>query len=141
MVMFDSTVIVAIITSLVALIGGGGGILAFITARQKNEQDERSSSVMEWKQLYDEMKSRLDCQEEENNKLREEISQLKSHMINLQNELDRYKRYDNYVYELETYIDKLLQTASTMISEESYKTLVSKRPIRPAKLNKLKEGD
>lgn len=137
---FDSSIIVAIITSLVALIGGGGGILAFITARQKNEQDERSSSVMEWKQLYDEMKSRLDCQEEENQKLRQEISELKLHMTDLQRELDKYKRYDNYVYELESYIDVLLQAVSTLISEDAYKTLCKKKPSRPAKLKIPKEG-
>ena len=132
--MWDNTLILGIISSLVALIGGGGGLLAFLNTRQKNAHEERSSSVLEWKQLYDEMKQRLDSQEEENNKLRQELTELQSQMINLQGELDKYKRYDNYVYELEAYIDILLRTVQTLTSEESFQVLLSRRPIRPVQI-------
>ena len=56
----DTSIIIAIVTSLVGLIGGGGGVLAFLSTSQKNKEDNRSASVTEWKQLYDEMKARLD---------------------------------------------------------------------------------
>lgn len=139
--MWDNTLILGIITSLVALIGGGGGILAFITAKQKNAHDERSSSVLEWKQLYDEMKVRLDCQEEENTRLRQEIEELRSNLVDLKGELDRYRRYDNYVYELETYINVILQTVHSMVSEEAYKAMEKRRPIRPIQISHEEEGE
>ena len=138
--MQDNTLLITIITSIVSIICGGGGVLAFINAKQKNAHDDRASSVSEWKQLYDEMKKRLDEQEEENRKLRDELTELRSHIIDLKSELDRYKRYDKYMYELESYIDTVLPIVKSLSTDESYRTLIKKRPVKPQSLMK-EEGE
>ena len=76
-------VIVAIITGVVSLIAGGGGVFAYLNSKQKAKQTAHESAVSEWKELYDEMKKRLDTQEEENRRLQGEISSLKQTVNNL----------------------------------------------------------
>ena len=66
-------VVIAIITGVVSLVAGGGGVFAYLSSRQKAKQTAHDSAVSEWKELYDEMKDRLDNQEEENRQLRDEI--------------------------------------------------------------------
>ncbi len=138
--MADKTLLITIITSIVSIICGGGGVLAFINAKQKNAHDDRTSSVSEWKQLYDEMRRRLDEQEQENRRLRDELTELKSHIVDLKSELDRYKRYNKYIYELESYINTILSIIKSLATDESYRTLVKKRPMKPQALLK-EEGE
>jgi len=136
----DTALVLGIISAIAALIGGGGGVFAFIISRQKNNHDEHSSSVLEWKQLYDEMKERLDGQEEDNKKLREEIFELKKEMSKLGIELDGYKRFDNYIYELESYIIVLLDALKTLITEDAYNNIVSKRPSKNVNITSPKDN-
>lgn len=126
----SETLIVGIITAFVALIAGGGGVFAFMNNRQKNKHEERSSAVIEWKQLYDEMKSRLDKQEQENNDLKNEIAVLKTNIHNLTVELSNYKKYDVYINELERYADHLLHTCQSVLTEDAYKNLCKKKPVK-----------
>lgn len=123
-------VVIAIITSIVSLIAGGGGVFAYLSSRQKAKQTAHDSAVSEWKELYDEMKNRLDNQEEENRRLHNEILSLKQTVSDLTMELHNYKKYDTYINELEKYVDHLLHTAKSMINEDAYKNLCSKRPRR-----------
>ncbi len=123
-------VVIAIITGVVSLVAGGGGVFAYLSSRQKAKQTAHDSAVSEWKELYDEMKDRLDNQEEENRQLRDEILALKQTVNNLTVELQNYKKYDTYINELEKYVDHLLHTAKSMINEDAYRNLCSKRPRR-----------
>lgn len=123
-------VVIAIITGIVSLIAGGGGVFAYLSSRQKAKQTAHDSAVSEWKELYDEMKDRLDSQEEENKRLHDEILSLKETVNNLTIELQNYKKYDTYINELEKYVDHLLHTAKSMVNEEAYRNLCSKRPRR-----------
>lgn len=120
--------IVAIVTSVISLIAGGGGVFAYLSSRQKAKQTAHDSAVSEWKELYDEMKERLDNQEEENKQLRQEIADLKTTVNNLTTELQNYKKYDTHINELEKYIDRLLNIAKDMLTEEAYKNICAKRP-------------
>lgn len=123
-------VVIAIITGIVSLLAGGGGVFAYLSSKQKAKQTAHDSAVSEWKELYDEMKERLDGQEEENRKLHSEILSLKQTVNNLTIELQNYKKYDTYINELEKYVDHLLHTAKSMVNEEAYRNLCSKRPRR-----------
>lgn len=123
-------VTIALITGIVSLIAGGSGVFAYLTSRHKAKQTAHDSAVSEWKELYDEMKDRLDNQEEENKQLRNEILALKQTVNNLTIELQNYKKYDTYINELENYVDHLLHASKTLITEEAYKTLCAKRPKR-----------
>lgn len=123
-------VIVAIITGVVSLIAGGGGVFAYLNSKQKAKQTAHESAVSEWKELYDEMKKRLDTQEEENRRLQGEISSLKQTVNNLTIELQNYKKYDTYINELEKYVDHLLHTTKSLVNEDAYRNLCSKRPRR-----------
>lgn len=135
----DTTLIIGIITSLVALVGGGGGILAYISSTQKNKQDAQSASVTEWKQLYDEMKSRLDSQEIENRELRDEINNLKLQIVSLNIELENYRLFDAYIHDLEAYSSQLERVVRPLITNDAYDTLVEKRPEKPQKNMQLLE--
>jgi len=123
-------VLIAVITGVVTLIAGGGGVFAFLTSKQKTKQDAHESAVTEWKELYDEMRSRLDEQEKENDKLRDEIHSLKESVNKLTIELQNYKKYDTYINELEKYVEHLLHTAKSLINEEAYRNLCAKKPRR-----------
>lgn len=123
-------VVIAIITGIVSLIAGGGGVFAYLSSRQKAKQSAHDSAVSEWKELYDEMKDRLDNQEEENKHLRDEILSLKQTVNNLTIELQNYKKYDTYINELEKYVDHLLHTTKSLVNEDAYRNLCSKRPRR-----------
>ena len=123
-------VIIAIITGVVSLIAGGSGVFAYLTSKQKAKQIAHESAVSEWKELYDEMKKRLDSQEEENRRLQNEISSLKQTVNNLTIELQNYKKYDTYINELEKYVDHLLHTTKSLVNEDAYRNLCSKRPRR-----------
>lgn len=126
----SSELIVSLVIAVVGLVGGSGGLFAFLSARAQNKVTDRSSSVAEWKELYDEMKERLDAQEEENEKLREQVRALTSELDNLKTELVNYKTYDKYVDKLESYTDMLLGTIKPMIAVESYDVLLKKKPER-----------
>lgn len=117
-----------IITSIVSIFTGGGGVFLYLTNKQKHKQKAHDNSVAEWKQLYDEMKHRLDDQEEENKKLRDEIYKLKEDINRLNLDLANYKKYDTYIIELEKYIDHLLHTCKSLITEEAYRNLFLKKP-------------
>ena len=138
--MIEETAITVIITSLVTLFVGGGGILTFINTRKKQQSSDKSSSVLEWKTLYDEMKQRLDNQEEDNNKLREDVITLKQEISKLNIELNTYKRFDVYVREMEIYIDSLLSAIKPLISDTAYRQLQNKKPQRYFKLDEIKNN-
>lgn len=123
-------VIIAIITGVVSLVAGGSGVFAYLNSKQKAKQTAHESAVSEWKELYDEMKKRLDTQEEENRRLQSEISSLKQTVNNLTIELQNYKKYDTYINELEKYVDHLLHTTKSLVNEDAYRNLCSKRPRR-----------
>lgn len=123
-------VIIAIITGVVSLVAGGSGVFAYLNSKQKAKQTAHESAVSEWKELYDEMKKRLDSQEEENRRLHNEISSLKQTVNNLTIELQNYKKYDTYINELEKYVDHLLHTTKSLVNEDAYRNLCSKRPRR-----------
>lgn len=124
-----SAIVVAIITGVVSLLTGAGGVLIFINNRSKINADNQDLAVSEWKELYDEMKERLDSQEEENKKLRDELYELREAMAKLNLELQNYKKYGAYINKLEKYIDHLLHTFKTVSTEEAYKNMSAKRPI------------
>lgn len=123
-------IVIAIITGLVGLFSGGGGIFAYINHKQKTKQDAHDSAVSEWKELYDEMKRRLDAQEDENQKLKDEIFELRQSITSLNIELQNYKKYDTYINNLEKYIDNLLHVCEGTFSEDAYKNIKAKRPQR-----------
>lgn len=125
-----SELLINIVTAIVGAIAGGGGVLAFLNNRQQNKQNQHSSSITEWKELYDEMKLRLDEQERENDELRTEIFELRESVNKLTLELDNYKKYDSYINDLEKYVDHVLHTTQSLLNEEAYKNLCLKRPIR-----------
>lgn len=129
----DNSIIIAIVTSLVGLIGGGGGVLAFLSTSQKTKEDSRSSSVIEWKQLYDEMKARLDSQEIENRQLRDEINELKLQIVSLNIELENYRLFDAYIHDLESYAYQLERLVRPFITSEAYDNLMDRRPSKPQK--------
>lgn len=121
-----------IATVVVSLLVGGGGVgaFSFFYNKKKLEIDDRTSSVSEWKELYDEMKGRLETQEEENKQLKKELGELKTQMLELQTDIANYKQYDGYIKDLEAYVDHLLHTLKTFISDSAYNEAKSKRPHR-----------
>lgn len=123
-------VLIAIITGGISLLAGGGGVFAYLTSKQKAKQTQHDSAISEWKDLYDEMKHRLDVQESENRKLYDEVFELKETVNKLTIELQNYKKYDSYINELEKYVDHVLHTSKSLITDEAYKNLCSKRPRR-----------
>lgn len=123
-------VIIAIITGIVSLCAGGGGVFAYLNSKEKIKQNQHDSAILEWKDLYDEMKKRLDDQEEENKKLSSEIFELKQTVNNLTVELQNYKKYDTYIIELDKYVDHLLHTTKSLVTEEAYRNMCAKRPKR-----------
>lgn len=114
---------------IVSFCAGGGGLFAYLKYSKKMKNEDRKSSVSEWKELYDEMKERLDKQEEENEKLVKEIFELKEQVHALTIELANYKTYDKYINELEKYIDRILDGYKSLVSEEAYTHLANKRPV------------
>ena len=56
----DGKLVFEIVLAIIGILGGSGGVFAFITARQQNNIQDRSSSAEEWQRLYTEMKGRLD---------------------------------------------------------------------------------
>lgn len=135
--MMDQTTITVLLTSLVTLIAGGGGIFTFISARKKQQSDDNSSSTLEWKSLYDEMKQRLDDQEKDNCRLRQDVINLQQEISKLNIELNTYKKFDTYVGEMEVYIDGLLAAIKPLISESAYRSLQDKKPQRYFWLNEI----
>ena len=123
-------IVIAVITGIFSLIAGGSGVFAYLSSRQKAKQSAHESAVSEWKELYDEMKDRLDSQEEENKRLHNEILSLKQTVNNLTIELQNYKKYDTYINELEKYVDNVLHASKALLNEDAYKTLQAKRPRR-----------
>ena len=119
---------IAIITSLVSILAGGGGVFAFFNTKKKNNMSEQELAVAEWKDLYDEMRSRLDEQEKENNKLKNELFELKESINKLTIELENYKKYDSYINELEKYVEHLLHIIKSVNSEDAYRNVMAKKP-------------
>lgn len=124
----DSTVIVALIACFGTLLAGGGGMFAFINSYKKNNQDKYSSTVAEWKELYNEMKNRLDNQEEENKKLRDEVISLKQELTKLNSELISYKKYDVYIRDLEKYNQMIINVLKPLIDDRAYQNLLKQAP-------------
>ena len=127
-------VYIALITGLISLFAGGGGVFAYLTSKEKSKQSEHESSVLEWKALYDEMKERLDEQEDQNRKLCDDIFKLKETVNNLTIELQNYKKYDSYINELEKYVEHLLHTIKGVLSEDAYRNLNAKKPRKTIKI-------
>lgn len=123
-------VIIQILTILVSFCAGGGGLFAYLKHKNKMKLEDRASSVAEWKELYDEVKERLDKQEKENEELVKEIFALKEQVHDLTIELTNYKMYDKYINDLEKYIDHILDGYKSLVNEEAYKNICSKRPIK-----------
>lgn len=122
--------LITAITSVIVTLCGAGGIFVFLNNKQKNDIDDRSSSVGEWQTLYNEMKDRLDEQEKQNKELQKEISQLRQTISELQIELNSYKKYENYIYDLEGYNKTLLDVIKPLVKDDVYNNLVVKKPIR-----------
>lgn len=131
----SEAIIISIITGLVSLLAGGGGVFAYLTHRDKLKHKEHESSITEWKALYDEMKLRLDEQESENKKLKDELFELKQDINGLTLELQNYKKYDTYIFELEKYIDHVLHTSQSLLTLEAYTNLKGKRPVKPINID------
>ena len=81
------------------------------------------------------MKERLDEQQNENIQLREEVAKLKQTINELAIDLQNYKKYDSYIFELEKYVDHLLHTVKSAFSEDAYKNICNKRPIKTINKN------
>lgn len=126
--MMDPTIQTAIITAIVTLIAGGGGILTYLGVRQKNQQEGKASSVLEWKELYETMREGFEEQKKDNEKLQEEVAELRRETLNLQLQLTTYKHSDLYAKELDAYVDSLLAVVRPLVNEEAYKELCNKRP-------------
>lgn len=123
-------VLIAVITGIVSLIAGGSGVFVYFSNRDKTKLNAQELAVTEWKELYDEMRKRLDEQEEENKKLKNEIFELKESISKLNIDLQNYKKYDSYINELEKYIEHLLHTLKSLSTDEAYKNIKCKRPIK-----------
>lgn len=123
-------VITEALTILISLLVGSGGVFAFLQHKDKHKRAQHASSVSEWKELYDEMKDRLDKQEEENEKLVKEIFELKEQVHALTLELTNYKTYDKYINDLEKYIEHILDGYKSLVNEEAYKNICAKKPIK-----------
>lgn len=119
---------VAIITGIVSIIAGGGGVFAYLKSKNKAKLDEHSMAVSEWKDLYDEMKERLDKQEKENEELKSELIVLKEEISKLTIELQNYKKYDTYINNLERYVEHLLHSFKTLATDEAYQNMLNKKP-------------
>lgn len=135
--------ITIIISSILTLLCGAGGVFVFLNNKNKNKIDDRTSSVSEWQSLYNEMKSRLDAQEKQNKQLQIEIINLRETINQLQVELDSYKKYENYIYDLETYNETLLNVLKPLVLENTFNSLLNKKPIRQLNIKKnikTKEG-
>lgn len=130
--------IISLVISALGIIFGGGGLFAYLSARAQNKVNERSSSVAEWKDLYDEMKARLDSQEEENEELRAKVAELIREIDSLREEIRNYKKYDKYMSKLEAYVETLLSAIKPMISEESYNSLIEKKPEKEPDIHHVK---
>lgn len=137
--MIDTEVIKVFITAIVSILAGGGGVFAYLSNKQKNKQQEHDTAVSEWKDLYDEMRKRLDMQEEENRNLRNELYRLKDDINVLSIELQNYKKYDTYINSLEKYIEQLLHSLKPLITDEAYKNLNTKRPQKIVNIDKILE--
>ena len=109
----------------------GGGLTQFfnylINNKKINKEVEVTTSE-EWQKLYSEMKEELKCQKEENEKLRSELESLKTKMIELATDIANYKQYDQYIKELERYVDHLLHTLKTIAGEDAFREVSKKRP-------------
>ncbi len=109
----------------------GGGLTQFfnylINNKKINKEVEVTTSE-EWQKLYSEMKEELKCQKEENEKLRSELESLKTKMIELATDIANYKQYDQYIKELERYVDHLLHTLKTIAGDDAFREASKKRP-------------
>lgn len=128
--MMDNTLIFEIIIAVIGILGGSGGLFVFLTTRQHNKTEDRASTVNEWQELYTEMKGRLEAQEQVNDDLKQQISELKSQLKALTLELETYKKYDSYLNKVESYANTLLNALKSLVSEDVYKQLLEKRPFR-----------
>lgn len=126
----ETTLWQTIITGIIMLLSGSGGVFIYFTSKAKHKQHVHESAISEWKQLYDEMRNRLDEQEKENQSLKNELNNLRTEITKLRIEISTYKKYDNYISMLEKYVDHLLHTSKGLLSEDAYKNLCAKRPIR-----------
>lgn len=122
-------ILITAITAIASILASGGGAFAYLKAKHKIKLNEHANAVSEWKELYDEMRGRLDKQEEENESLRNELIILKEEIGKLTIELQNYKKYDIYINNLEAYADQLLAVLKTLASHEAYQNLVAKKPV------------
>ena len=112
-----------------ALLGGGITQLFNILIRKKQTDcDVEKTTAEEWRQLYSDMKQELNNQKKENENLRSEIETLKTKMIELATDIANYKQYDQYIKELERYVDHLLHTLKTIAGDDAYREAAKKRP-------------
>ena len=112
-----------------ALLGGGlTQLFNILIHKKQTDCDVEKTTAEEWRQLYSDMKQELNNQKKENEKLRAELETLKTRMIELATDIANYKQYDQYIKELERYVDHLLHTLKTIAGEDSYREAVKKRP-------------
>lgn len=116
------------ILSILGLCGGISGILTFVIQWRNGTADKNAKAANEWKDLYNAMADRLNNQENLNVKLKEEVDSLRKSVVEITAELANYKRYDNYITEIEAYTDELLSAFHTVVSAEAYATVASRRP-------------
>lgn len=119
-----------IIKIVIAAICGGGvtQLLNMMINNKKTNCDIEKTTTEEWQKLYSEMKTELREQKKENEELRAEIETLKTRMIELATDIASYKQYDQYIKELERYVDHLLHTLKTIAGDDAYREATKKKP-------------
>lgn len=120
--------VIPIITLLVG--SGGMGIFNYLSKKRQLIDDNQRNTTSEWMALYTEVRSELQRQQDENSSLRDSIHELQTQVNNLQIELQTYKNYETYIVEQDKYISHILHTLKSLTTEEAYKSIEAKKPIR-----------
>lgn len=125
---------------LAALFGGGiAQFFNFLLTRKKIDKDIEKTTSDEWHNLYIEMKTELANQKKENQDLRDELETLKTKMIELATDIANYKQYDQYIKELERYVEHLLHTLKTIAGEDAYREAAKKKPRKNEPIAYIKQ--
>lgn len=117
-----------LILAVLGLVGGTGGILSFVIQYKNSKREDNASTSEEWHKLYTTMADRLKAQETLNAELQREIESMREKLNDFSVELAGYKKYDAYIAELEAYTTDVLNVVQPLVTAESFKQLIDKRP-------------
>ena len=120
----------SVIISVLGYVFGAGGILSFIVSMRTLHNASNKDAAEAWQSLYTAMEEKVAAQRSENDALRTTVDDLRLQVTTLRLELEGYKRFEKYVGDLEYYNSQLLDTVKPLVTQEAYKQLKARKPLR-----------